>query len=373
MPEHPIRLDLDDYLPYLVNRVGWITALRFGEDVLAQFGRYIPGDVAGAGSALKQRGATPPPRRLDQHRGFRTLSRIVTWLAHRGLVVRAPSKTSGREIAVALSDRGRRLVDRLIPLGRRYEEIASAGLSKQENVVLRRALRHMYRNLINAEPMAVMLTNWPAVLDGDLIDQPPGHGRFDDDRYGARVLQERADVDVVKVRELQPVDRDHRVCDLQLLAQMYADEATDVAVASEHDRRIRRWHSGKPVDHTAAERVQPGEGRGAAPWHEHRDRARKFELRGRRWIKLATSFASISSVNAKFGAITGILRSGSASSGDTKIVLPETCVVYCAAPITVALICSAGSTSGTPKPVTRARTACAKAAPRSSKCLASRP
>jgi DNA-binding MarR family transcriptional regulator len=72
-----------------------------------------------------------------------------------GLVVRAPSKTSGREIAVALSDRGRRLVDRLIPLGRRYEEIASAGLSKQENVVLRRALRHMYRNLINAEPMAV--------------------------------------------------------------------------------------------------------------------------------------------------------------------------------------------------------------------------
>jgi hypothetical protein len=41
VPEHPIRLDLDDYLPYLVNRVGSIMALRFGEDVLAQFGLSI--------------------------------------------------------------------------------------------------------------------------------------------------------------------------------------------------------------------------------------------------------------------------------------------------------------------------------------------
>jgi DNA-binding MarR family transcriptional regulator len=154
MPEHPIRLDLDDYLPYLINRVGSIMALRFGEDVLAQFGLSIA--MWRVLAALSSNGA----QRHTDLAGLTsievsTLSRIVTRLVRMGLVVRAPSKTSGREIAVALSDRGRRLVDRLIPLGRRYEEIASAGLSKQENAVLRRVLRHMYRNLINAEPTAL--------------------------------------------------------------------------------------------------------------------------------------------------------------------------------------------------------------------------
>jgi hypothetical protein len=30
MADHPPRFDLDDYLPYLINRVGSIMALRFG-------------------------------------------------------------------------------------------------------------------------------------------------------------------------------------------------------------------------------------------------------------------------------------------------------------------------------------------------------
>jgi MarR family transcriptional regulator, organic hydroperoxide resistance regulator len=154
MPQPPARLDLDDYLPYLINRVGSIMALRFGEDVLAQFGLSIA--MWRVLAALSSHG----PQRHTDLAGLTsievsTLSRIVTRLVRTGLVARAPSKTSGREIAVALSERGRRLVDRLIPLGRRYEDIASAGLSKQENAVLRRALRHMYRNLMKAEPMTV--------------------------------------------------------------------------------------------------------------------------------------------------------------------------------------------------------------------------
>ena len=154
MAERPLRFDLDNYLPYLINRVGSIMALRFGEDVLAQFDLTIV--MWRVLAALSSHGA----QRHTDLAGLTsievsTLSRIVTRLVRMRLVVRAPSKTSGREIAVALSERGRRLVNRLIPLGRRYEDIASAGLSKQENAVLRRALRHMYRNLIDAEPMMV--------------------------------------------------------------------------------------------------------------------------------------------------------------------------------------------------------------------------
>ena len=49
------------------------------------------------------------------------------------------------------------------------------------------------------------------------------------------------------------------------------------------------------------------------------------------------------------GAITGTLRNGSVSSGATKIVEPETCIVYCEAPITVARMRASGRASGTPQ------------------------
>ena len=41
MPDQAQRLDLDEYLPYLINRVGSVMALRFGEDVLAPVGLSI--------------------------------------------------------------------------------------------------------------------------------------------------------------------------------------------------------------------------------------------------------------------------------------------------------------------------------------------
>ncbi len=154
MADHPPRFDLDDYLPYLINRVGSIMALRFGEDVLARVGLSIA--MWRVLAALSSHGA----QRHTDLAGLTsievsTLSRIVTRLVRTGLVVRTPSKTSGREIAVGLSERGRSLVERLIPLGLRYQEIASAGLSAKERAVLRRALRHMYQNLVAAEAIVV--------------------------------------------------------------------------------------------------------------------------------------------------------------------------------------------------------------------------
>src|SRR6476661_4569429 len=99
------RLDLDEYLPYLINRVGSVMALRFGEDVLAPVGLSIA-----MWRVLAALSSTGEQRHTDlaglTSIEVSTLSRIVTRLVRIGLVVRAPSKTSGREIAVALSDRG---------------------------------------------------------------------------------------------------------------------------------------------------------------------------------------------------------------------------------------------------------------------------
>jgi MarR family transcriptional regulator, organic hydroperoxide resistance regulator len=72
-----------------------------------------------------------------------------------GLVARAPSKTSGREVAVALTQRGRDLVNRLIPFGLQYETMASSGLSEQDITTLRQLLRRIYANLVEAEPQVI--------------------------------------------------------------------------------------------------------------------------------------------------------------------------------------------------------------------------
>src|SRR6476620_11495724 len=140
MADRPLHLDLDDYLPYLINRVGSIMALRFGEDVLAQFSLSIA--MWRVLAALSSNGGQ---RHTDLANltsiEVSTLSRIVTRLVRMGLVVRAPSKTSGREVAVALTQRGRELVNRLIPFGLQYEMLASSGLSEQEITTLRQLLR----------------------------------------------------------------------------------------------------------------------------------------------------------------------------------------------------------------------------------------
>jgi DNA-binding MarR family transcriptional regulator len=154
MSDHPQRLDLDQYLPYLINRVGSVMALRFGEDVLAPVGLSIA-----MWRVLVALSSTGEQRHTDladlTSIEVSTLSRIVTRLVRMGLVARAPSKTSGREVAVALTARGRDLVNRLIPFGSQYETIASSGLSEHEITTLRDLLRRIYANLVKAEPLVM--------------------------------------------------------------------------------------------------------------------------------------------------------------------------------------------------------------------------
>lgn len=154
MSDQAQRLDLDEYLPYLINRVGSVMALRFGEDVLAPVGLSIA-----MWRVLAALSSTGEQRHTDLARltsiEVSTLSRIVTRLVRMGLVARAPSKTSGREVAVALTQRGRDLVNRLIPFGLQYEAIASSGLSEHEITTLRGLLRRIYANLVQAEPLVM--------------------------------------------------------------------------------------------------------------------------------------------------------------------------------------------------------------------------
>src|SRR5712691_499787 len=69
-----------------------------------------------------------------------TMSRIVTRLVRTGLVTRSRSKTSSREVVVALSPKGSALVTRLIPVALDLEDTAIVGLPAKDVQVLKRSL-----------------------------------------------------------------------------------------------------------------------------------------------------------------------------------------------------------------------------------------
>jgi len=142
------KLDLDDYLPYLVNRVGIIVADQFGAEALAPHRLSIA--MWRVMAALTAKGSQ---RQIDivdlTSIETSTLSRLVTRLVHMGLVLRTRSANSNREVAIALSAKGAALVARLIPIALEYEQAATAGLSSAEIALLKRCLRHLYRNMNN--------------------------------------------------------------------------------------------------------------------------------------------------------------------------------------------------------------------------------
>ena len=148
MAKPPAKIDLGDYLPYLVNRVGTIIADQFGAEALAPHGLSIAmwRVIAVLASAGQQ-------RQIDlaelTSTDASTLSRLVTRLVRLGLVTRTRSASSNREVAVKLSAKGAALVARLIPIAREYENVAIAGLPAQELAVLKRCLRRVYGNMKN--------------------------------------------------------------------------------------------------------------------------------------------------------------------------------------------------------------------------------
>ena len=144
----PLPLDLADYLPYLVNRVGAIIAEQFGEEALKPHRLSIA-----MWRVMAVLASGDPRRQIDLAAltsiDASTLSRLITRLVRMGLVTRARSQRSNREVAVKLSARGRALVDRLIPIARDFERTAIAGLAPAELAVVKRCLRRVYTNMKN--------------------------------------------------------------------------------------------------------------------------------------------------------------------------------------------------------------------------------
>ena len=141
------HLDLDNYLPYLINRVGMAIAATYTEDTLAPLGLSLA--MWRVLAALSNNGEQ---RQIDlvamTSIDASTMSRLVTRLVRTGLVTRARSKTSSREVVVQLSPKGRIQVQRLIPIAKGLETKAIGSLSGKAQAVVKSALRQMYENLV---------------------------------------------------------------------------------------------------------------------------------------------------------------------------------------------------------------------------------
>jgi DNA-binding MarR family transcriptional regulator len=144
--KRPTKLDLGDYLPYLVNRVGSIIAEQFGGEALKP--HHLSIAMWRVMAVLSANGSQ---RQIDladlTSTDSSTLSRLVTRLVRMRLVTRSRSTRSNREVAVELSPKGQALVAQLIPIARQYEAAAIAGLSRDELDVLKRCLRRVYGNM----------------------------------------------------------------------------------------------------------------------------------------------------------------------------------------------------------------------------------
>src|SRR5215831_5592385 len=95
----PAPLDLDEFLPYLVNRVGTVLSERFGLETLKPHRLSIA--LWRVMAVLASNGSQ---RQIDladlTSIDASTLSRIVTRLVRMGLLTRTRSTSSNREVAV---------------------------------------------------------------------------------------------------------------------------------------------------------------------------------------------------------------------------------------------------------------------------------
>lgn len=140
--------DLDDYLPYLVNRVATRFVATFSRD-LRESGIALP--MWRVLAVLWHHG----PMRLGALAErttieLSTLSRSIGGMERRGLVTRRREEPDARAVQVALTESGSALTQRLIPAALACEAAALRVLSAGEAEELRRLLRRTHEAL--AEP-----------------------------------------------------------------------------------------------------------------------------------------------------------------------------------------------------------------------------
>ena len=143
------KLNLQDFLPYLLNRAGLRVGLMFSRDIEA-FDVTLPmwrvlielwhnGDL--------RLGELSERTSID----ISTLSRLLVAMQRKTLIVRRRSGLDGRALSLTLTPRGLALTEKIVPYAVRYEDFAMDGMSAREVATLKDLLTRVYLNLEKAD------------------------------------------------------------------------------------------------------------------------------------------------------------------------------------------------------------------------------
>ncbi|MGE0154544.1 MAG: MarR family winged helix-turn-helix transcriptional regulator [Reyranellaceae bacterium] len=139
------QLDLDDYLPYLLNRAGAKIADAFGQvarrhGITLQMWRVLAALHHQDGQSV---GSLARTTSIE----ISTLSRLLDQMQKKRLLLRRRDSADQRSVAIHRSAAGEAITRRLIPVALDYEARALAGLAAAEAKRLKTLLRRVYANL----------------------------------------------------------------------------------------------------------------------------------------------------------------------------------------------------------------------------------
>jgi DNA-binding MarR family transcriptional regulator len=140
-----MKLDLDDYLPYLLNRAGARIADAFGK-VTRQHGITL--QMWRVLAALHEQDGQSVGS-LAQHTSIEisTLSRLLDQMQKKRLLLRRRDGQDQRSVTIHRTGAAETITGKLIPIALGYERKALIGLSQGEEKALKAVLRRLYDNL----------------------------------------------------------------------------------------------------------------------------------------------------------------------------------------------------------------------------------
>jgi DNA-binding MarR family transcriptional regulator len=144
--------ELNELLPYLVNRVAGATTQLFSRDI-AQFGLSVP--MWRVIAVLSEMGEQ---RLVDlsvtTSIDASTLSRLAEAMQANRLIAKVRSKQNRRELVLTIAPRGKELADLIAPVASAYETRLTDGLSAADLATTRNVLRHMFKQLLALKEQA---------------------------------------------------------------------------------------------------------------------------------------------------------------------------------------------------------------------------
>jgi DNA-binding MarR family transcriptional regulator len=137
--------NLEDYLPYLLNRAGARIATAFGEEV-RQLGASL--QMWRVLAALRARDGRRMGELADTTSiELSTLTRLVDGMERKGLVLRRRDTRDARVVTLHATASGKRMTQKILPIAERYETVALEGFSEAEATLLKTALRRLFDNM----------------------------------------------------------------------------------------------------------------------------------------------------------------------------------------------------------------------------------